>query len=275
MKRLTFGLLLLGALASACHRDDALFRTQTLEGTACYEITDPEWNFPDGQPIGIKNNYSVQWPAARQLTPQAERELMYCIFGDSTATDARQAADKWLHDIDFYQDNGIALRTIPSIDEDRDHAYANLKATCSRNGNLVTYQINTESFIAHAAHGMYTARNVIIDLDTRNIVHLSDLLTDTDALHKVIVRAIEDLDVNKDVREVLYLENEQLTALPIPDDFLIDSTRSVITLVYQVYDIACYAAGMQFVDLPIFWLSKHIPLTPYAKELFGPGCSID
>jgi hypothetical protein len=27
---------------------------------------------------------------------------------------------------------------------------------------------------------------------------------------------------------------------------------------------------MLFVDMPIYWLSKHLQLTPYGKEIFGP-----
>lgn len=36
-----------------------------------------------------------------------------------------------------------------------------------------------------------------------------------------------------------------------------------------------FACGIQSVVLPIFWLSKHVPLTPYAKRLFGPGSYIE
>ena len=89
----------------------------------------------------------------------------------------------------------------------------------------------------------------------------------------VIARAVEDLTVNSDVQKALFDVNPE--RLPVTADFTIDSTRSTITLVYQVYEIASYADGIQEIVLPIFWLSKHIPLTPYAKSLFGPGCSID
>ena len=128
--------------------------------------------------------------------------------------------------------------------------------------------------MAFAAHGNHTATYTLVDLDTKQIVHLNDLV-DTAQLGEVIVRAIEDLTVNKDVYDCLFDEFRNAQKFPVPSNFFIDSTRSCINLVYGLYDIAPYACGIQTVVMPIFWLSKHIPLTPYCKELFGEGCSID
>lgn len=36
-----------------------------------------------------------------------------------------------------------------------------------------------------------------------------------------------------------------------------------------------FPCGIQAVTLPIFWLSKHVRLTPYAKGLFGPECYVE
>ncbi len=63
--------------------------------------------------------------------------------------------------------------------------------------------------------------------------------------------------------------------MPMPDDFFIDCTRSAIIVNYGLYHIAPYACGIQSVVLPIFWLSKHVDLTPYSKRLFGPGSYIE
>lgn len=60
----------------------------------------------------------------------------------------------------------------------------------------------------------------------------------------------------------------------MPASFFIDSARNDITVGYDLYDIQPYACGIPTVVLPIFWLSKHVELTPYAKRLFGPDSYI-
>ena len=50
--------------------------------------------------------------------------------------------------------------------------------------------------------------------------------------------------------------------------------RNDITVSYDLYHIQPYACGIPSVVLPIFWLSKHVELTPYAKRLFGPDSYI-
>ena len=105
------------------------------------------------------------------------------------------------------------------------------------------------------------------------MVHLNDLV-DTSKLGEIVVRAIEDLVVNKDVQECLFDEYRNVEKMPVADNFFIDSTRSTITLVYQQYDITPYACGLPSVVMPIFWLSKHTELTPYAKKLFNKGSGI-
>ncbi|MBQ3948886.1 MAG: DUF3298 domain-containing protein, partial [Bacteroidales bacterium] len=152
------------------------------------------------------------------------------------------------------------------------YSYFTIESKCEQQGDIATFIIWRETYSVGAAHGLYSCEYVNVDVNSGNIIHLNDLV-DTSLLGPVIARAVEDLTVNSDVQKALFDVNPE--RLPIPADFTIDSTRSTITLVYQVYEIASYADGIQEIVLPIFWLSKHIPLTPYAKSLFGSGCSID
>ena len=168
---------------------------------------------------------------------------------------------------------GTVIGMRPGYDIDR-IVKLNVASTVTRDSNLVTMLVTSDTYMAYAAHGLYMIDYVVMDLDTKKIVHLNDLV-DTAQLGEVIVRAIEDLEVNKDTRDCMFEEYRTAGRVIVPDNFFIDSTRSVINVVFQQYDITPYACGIQTVSLPIFWLSKHIPLTPYCKELFGPGCSLD
>jgi len=284
MKRFSFCLFLTSLLIAGCHRsgDDPdngcavpEFSTRTLTDSLHYELTGVEdYPFNEG-PVPVEYCYSVEWPEEGIVSPSVEKELLYVIFGDSSSADVTTAARKWLEKSTIYEEEGAVRHKQEHLDKEQPYSYSSLSATWSRNENLITYHINWEGYFVGAAHGMYTYRNAILDLEKGRLVKLCDLLTDTAQLREVVVKAVEELDVNKQTRETLHAAYEEIPPLPIPEDFTIDSTRSVITLIYQVYDIASYAEGMQFIELPIFWLSKQIPLTEYGKELFGPDAYIE
>lgn len=232
--------------------------------------------YPGEGPMGVENCYRIEWPEAGTLNPSAEAELLLRCFFDSAATTFEQAADRWLNNTWLYGNEDVKARieVVDSLGDMENYNYAKKESTLTYDDNLVTMLITTETMAAYAAHGLYTVEYVVMDRDTKRIVHLNELV-DTAKLGEVIIRAIEDLEVNKDTRDCMFDEYRTAGRVAVPQDFFIDSTRSVINLVFQQYDITPYACGIQTVALPIFWLSKHIPLTPYCKKLFGPGSSID
>ena len=59
--------------------------------------------------------------------------------------------------------------------------------------------------------------------------------------------------------------------IPLPNGALLPSD----TVSYDLYHIQPYACGIPSVVLPIFWLSKHVSLTPFAKRLFGPDSYVE
>lgn len=276
MKKQLLCILMASALLASCHDRQNEFKTYNYDDRRAFLLTADEQLWPGGDTLGVDNSYSIQWPASGTLTPEAEAELLLRCFADSAATSFSQAADRWLSHTWLYEEGSPAIHTHPvdSLGSREMYNYAKMTGTIRRDSNLATLSLNTETFAAYAAHGLYTAEYIVMDLVTKKIVHLNDLV-DTASLGEIIIRAIEDLTVNKDVNDCLFDECRAAGRVNVPRDFYIDSTRSVIYLVFQLYDIAPYACGIQTVSLPIFWLSKHTPLTPYCKELFGPGCSID
>lgn len=274
MKKTLLCLLAASLMMTGCNSGSPRFSTQPYEGKRCMLLPGAESFVPDGDTLGVDNSYKIEWPARGFLSPDAEAELLIRCFDDSVSTSFRQAADRWLANTWLFEDEGVQTKLVDSLANCEHYNFARKEASITRDGNLATMLITTETFAAFAAHGLYSAQYVVMDLDTREIVHLNDLV-DTAQLGEVIIRAIEDLAVNKDVSDCVFEEYHKAGRVAVPQDFFIDSTRSVINLVFQQYDIAPYACGIMTVSLPIFWLSKHIPLTPYCKELFGPGSSID
>ncbi|KWW31729.1 MAG: hypothetical protein AUK63_423 [bacterium P3] len=262
-------------VVAGCHHQPKEFGTHTMSGERCYLLTCDEESGPWGESVGVKVRYAVVWPDRGALSAAAERELQYLCFGDSTANQVEVAAKRWLTQPFFYEDEyGCEKKPVDALDEKSEYSYVEVRSDCSQDSTLVTFVVTSESYFAGAAHGMHSAEFLTIDLGSGNAVHLPDLVTDTNLLCEAIAHAIQDLDVNKGVRECLFDEFIGVERMPMPRNFAIDSARNTVTVFYGLYEIACYACGIQEVTLPVFWLSKHVPLTPYAKRLFGPGSSL-
>ena len=280
MKKTLLCLLIASTMLTACNsgggRHENLFDSPIREGRQCMFVYGAEDFYPGDGPLGVDNCYRLEWPESGMLSPEAEAEVLQRCFGDNSATSFKQAADNWLNNVWMYGNEDVKIRTeiVDSLGDLENYNYAKKESTITYDNNLATMLITTETMAAYAAHGLYTVEYIVMDIDTKKIVHLNDLI-DTAKLGEVIIRAIEDLDVNKDTRDCLFDEYRTAGRVAVPQDFFIDSTRSVINLVFQQYDITPYACGIQTVSLPIFWLSKHIPLTPYCKDLCVPGCAIE
>lgn len=250
------------------------FETSLKQDSCCYLMKTSNEMFPI---MGLKNRYSVMWPSEGMLSKEAERELLILMFRDSTSSSFDAAASEWVRTNDYAElfpeelVESVKAEDIPA-DLPADYCYSYLDAKVEEMGNLLNYWVFSEAYLG-GAHGVYYNRCRVYDRDSARIIHLADLV-DTTNFGEVVVRAIEDLEVNSMVKEVLFEEEMFTNEFPVASDFYIDSTRSTITLVYQIYEIACYAAGSQEVVIPIYWLSKHRDLTPYAKNLFGKGSSL-
>ncbi len=279
MKRIPLLIALAALLLAGCHRDKP-FGTYTVSDERCFiQVFDEPFIF-DLDTIGTKITYSIVWPNKGTVSEKALRELQYLYFYDSTVSDIANAPDYWMDPdgIDgwfFYGDEDATILRVDSINEDREYSYIDLQGTCTVDSNLAIFTIHQESFPLGAAHGMHSTDFLTIDIETGNVVHLADLVTDTNLLCEAIAHAIQDLEVNSDVRQCLFDDFIDADRMPLPSNFTIDSARTSIIVYYGLYEIAPYPCRIQEVTLPIFWLSKHSPLTPYAKRLFGPGCSIE
>ena len=273
-KKHALSLLLL--LLVSCHEEKKEFTTHNISGRLCYQLTYDEEMGPWGTTVGMKVTFDVAWPDKGTVSDDAERELMFLCFGDSTAPNADTAMRQWLARPFFYEnEEAREKKPMDTIDEGKDFCYVNLEGSCSVDSNLLNYVVTCESFFAGAAHGMYSCDNLTIDLENGRVIHLQDLVTDTALLCEAVAYAIQDLEVNSDVRECLFDEFRDAERMPLPRNFMIDSARNGITVFYGLYEITPYACGIQEVVLPIFWLSKHVPLTPYAKRMFGPGSCLE
>lgn len=279
MKRTAILLAIAALLVAGCHRNKS-FGTYTVSDERCFiQVFDEPFIF-DLDTIGTKITYSIVWPNKGTVSDKALRELQYLYFFDSTVSDIADAPDYWMDPdgIDgwfFYGDEDAKIMRVDSLDEEHEYSYIDLQGTCTVDSNLAVFTVHQESFPLGAAHGMHSTDFLTVDIETGNAVHLNDLVTDTNLLCEAVARAIQDLEVNSGVRQCLFDEFVDVDRMPMPRNFTIDSARNGIIVYYGLYEITPYCCGIQEVVLPIFWLSKHVPLTPYAKRLFGPESYIE
>ena len=258
---------------TSCSKKSAAFQTIDLNGKHCMMVkTDDPYLPEEMNPYGVENSYTLVWPLKRMMTEEAEKELIRQVFADSTAATFKEASERWLKSLWLMDDEvkAVATREMDSVSHLESYTYAHLQNTVEENGELVTFTNTTETFLAGAAHGSYIVEYLTYDRKKKRVVHLNDLV-DTSKLGEIIVRAVQDLTVNKEVLDCMFDEYKNAEKIIVPDNFFIDSIRSTINIVFQQYDITPYACGLQTVVMPIYWLSKHTPLTPYAKKLFGEG----
>lgn len=263
-------LSILACVITGCHQTSGPFATISMSGSHTFMVKTDDPESPEGiNPHGVENSYTLIWPQKGMMSREAERELILQVFGDSTASSVDEAAQRWLNNLWLFEETtALEAKRVDSINKQQFYTYAHLQNSLEENGELVTFINTNETFLAGAAHGMYIVNYLTYDRKTKRVVHLHDLV-DTTKMGEVVLRAIEDLTVNKDVCDCLYDGYKNGEPIIVPDNFFIDSTRSTITVVFQQYDIAPYACGLQSVVMPIFWLSKHRDLTPYAKKVFG------
>lgn len=271
MKRtLCLSLITISILSIGCSKKLSTFTTHNMNGECGFIVkTDPKM-FDEDQ--GVGNSYTLVWPDKGMISKEAEKELIIQTFGDSTATTADEAAKRFLknHWLDYDGIKAVHTQILDSIPYGLFCTHCNVSNKVSQDSNLVTFTTFTDFYYAGAAHGSYIVEYLTYDRKKKRVVHLNDLV-DTSKLGEIIVRAVQDLTVNKEVLDCMFDEYKTAEKIIVPDNFFIDSTRSTINIVFQQYDITPYACGLQTVVLPIYWLSKHTPLTPYAKKVFGEG----
>jgi len=275
-KILSLTLILTIVVLTGCGKKNGPFTTFSISGMRSYMVKTDDPYLPETlNPCGVENSYSLVWPTKGMMTKEAEKELIRQVFADSTSTSVNEASQRWLSNLWLYEDTkALETKTVDSVTGKESYTYAHLSNDIKQHDNLVTFITSTETFLAGAAHGLYTVQYLTYDRKAKRVIHLNDLV-DTSKMGKTIVRAIEDLVVNKDISDCMFEEYHKAGKVSVVDNFFIDSTRSTITIVFQQYDIAPYACGLQSVVLPIFWLSKHVELTPYAKKLFGKGSYLE
>ncbi|SDB90034.1 RsiV family protein [Acinetobacter boissieri] len=133
-------------------------------------------------------------------------------------------------------------RAVPKDTKEQDINQSNYTVKfVSQNYHLVTFVLESDSYSAGAAHGMYHKEYVVFDLNTKKRVTMSDLYSP---------------DQQVKVYQALYSANEswlkehgiEAGKLEPTDNFYY--SQDGIVFVYPLYELASYAEGMTELILP-------------------------
>ena len=118
-----------------------------------------------------------------------------------------------------------------------------------QNNNFATFAMQSYSYSAGAAHGMYHQEFVNFDLKQKKRLALQDILVkDADAQ---VLDALYDNNLNW-----LQEHNIEKAKLQLSDNFYYGANGLVF--VYPLYELASYAEGMSELTLPYYTLKKFI-----------------
>lgn len=280
-KKLSLTFLAAAMMLVACHQQEPKQESfqplpiHKVQGRSCFEITAND-TIPivDGIHLDVENQFDIAWPDLDGFEPQVRRELIRMAFNDSTSATLQEAARRflaptWVEDDDLFSNSLSAKhRKIDSV-EIYPYNYATVHGEVRQDGNLLHFTVNDEFNVAYAAHGIYGYRSLIVDRSTGRIVRLSDLMDTTD-IGLLLIRALEEVPSNRaNGNTITSLDGQYQSRLPMPDGFIIDSTRSTLTAFYDLYSVQSYAFGMFFVDMSLPWLATNATLTPYGKTIFA------
>ncbi len=211
--------------------------------------------------FSVAKCFNIEWPSG--MDTLLLQRLTLLAFGDSSGN-IYNATEQYLKDLMLSADEklvqAIEEETPPDIWENEGLNYNQVDIVCHRDKNLYRFEVSSEKYYRHSAHGMSELWYVTYDNNEKQLVALNDLV-DTNLLRPIIAKAVQELEVNAELKS--YFEGASAKQLPVSWNFFIDDERDALVLVYNEL------VGSDGVDvtLPVAWLSKQLKLTPYGKRL--------
>lgn len=153
----------------------------------------------------------------------------------------------------------LHIAVTPDLEASSDGLHTITGNISSLTSSLLTYRINSYTYMPRAAHGMYTNTYITYDIVKGDIITLEDIFTPEglEALPALIARQAR--------RMAAILGPTSITALPVDGNFYID-LDGTLAFIYQPYEVASYAQGEIAVPFYPYKLTEH--MTPRGLALF-------
>ena len=219
----------------------------------------------EDEEYSLHNTAEVIWPASidGEVPADLQREIMKTAFGDSVSTTLDEALERFVKSGYALEEGGI--KTIADTDSAHANAGEIMQSVSVEmayaGARTYVFNIFMQQSFAGAAHGIYSQWYVTYDRTDKKVISADMLFTDKEKL-RTLLENQRRADLKAQGADY---DDYMLEEFPISESFKIES--SCITFVYQPYDIASYAEGIQTVTLSYYDMNQAGLLTPYAKEL--------
>ena len=136
----------------------------------------------------------------------------------------------------------------------------------------ITYIINTETY-SGGAHGMHESKGVTFQKEDGHVFCNDILIKNRDKEFNNLIRdglfryfSEQDMPLSSDIELSTALQVDDIHNIPLPTAPLYFTPEGIV-MVYQPYEIACYAAGSPTFTIPYHRISPY--LTDAAKKLIS------
>lgn len=237
---------------------------ETISERHCFKINFADSSYYEGlnwEPYSeIKMH--ILWPEMLLgKTPEPlQKEILAMAFSD-TISNVASGIRSVLSTPIFYDDiEGVSQTEVDSIPQDFSSYLFIDVAPVHMDSKVISYEVNSSSYVMSAAHGMYSSQYTSYDLEKGKVIELSDLFVDKNKLLPIIKGQIEEQYGTKD-------NCIDYDKIEVSDNFYIDG--NVLVFCYNPYDIACYAQGIVKAEVPFFNLLGANNITAYGQKLLS------
>ena len=286
-KILAHGAMVLVVLTACSGRTDAnrtVFQSIKGENYKAYDenFADDDGDGLDQMTFYQANEWDLFWPeqvngkdAPELRVALAEKLTPISYEGDDFEPQAvAKSLDELLQRFKDYIDAegaaNIRLASKQAVTAAHDMSVSSMNAKLrmkSCDNDVFVFATSVYMYPRGAAHGGVTMGYVSYDSKLDKVLALTDIVTDTVVLRKVLTEAqLEEKEVDNmnDLAEKTgyFISHEAM--MPLAGEFYYDGYA--LHMVYQQYEIASYADGIIDLEVPMYKLLDAGILTPYAKE---------
>ena len=241
-----------------------------------YQSKDPEMNIEGIDGFYARAACNLTWPKTimGHSSEKLQRALIDVLVGEDgkfqTLDAALNQVIKATEIIPFEKSEIKDVKHVKKIPEEAgmNQAYYDIQLnTKTLDKNLCVFQFAKDSYMG-GAHGLYWTSYVNYDIVKDKVIRLTDLVTDTVKLRKVITQALfeqEGVTSIAALNENGFLLDQGTTTVPITHNFYMEDFS--IHFVYAPYEIACYARGEIDVKVEPYRLDEVGIESAYLSEL--------
>lgn len=236
------------------------FITLCQERTLQYEIAG---EYADEKPYYSNAQVDLIWPqliAGDTELADLQQAMLQTFFADSVSATLDEAVERILSTpLDVVAAECSNIEVVDSADADWTHMSASsLTVQLLRaDSRLIVFQGKVYDYFAGAAHPMTACLYVNYDVKRHRVIRLDDVITDRDALARLLSRIYTDERCASSTHGFNTFESDGGYDIPATDNFCI--TPEGLSFVYQPYEIAAYAEGVQTIRVSFYeLLDAHI-----------------